>query len=284
MNQHPFYNPYFSLYRLRRLLALHWADNRKRYLLALPALIGLLAIWQGFLLSMNNYDPLNENLQIVTYYTGLYIVGSLYGSTVFAQFGSKAQGIAWLGIPASAIEKLLCGWLFSVVLFFLFYNVVFYFVDIPMVSLSNQLIEKQHRMWSPGYPVAPDTVFNIFGASYNDFEHDPHHLLLFFYFMLQSVFILGSVYFERFSFIKTAIAVAVFIAIFMVVETRVVNPALPNGWERDPFDWITSPGTIRVKAVRLSPLISAPLGYLLLFGTPLVFWITTYFRLKEKQV
>jgi len=285
MNQHLSPSPYFSASRFGRLLVLHWADNRKRYLLAFPAMVGLLAIWQGFLISMNAYDPLNENLQVITYYTGLILVGCLFGSTIFAQFGHKAQGIAWLAIPASALEKLLCGWLFALVLFFLLYNLVFYIVDIPMVGIANQLIEKQHRMWSPGYPIPPDTVYYIFGKSSNDSEHDPFHGLLMLYFALQSAFILGSIYFERFAFIKTAIAVAIFIAVFMVVETRIVDPALPKGWERHPvLDWMTSPDTIRIRVVRISPYISTPLGYLLLYGTPLMFWITTYFRLKEKQV
>src|SRR6202012_4286463 len=93
----------FSFSRFSKLVALHWAGNKRLYLLALPAIAGMLTVWYGFLLVMDRYSPLDDGLQALTYYWGLALIGCLYSSTIFAEFGSKAQGIAWLGLPASAL-------------------------------------------------------------------------------------------------------------------------------------------------------------------------------------
>ena len=187
---------------------------------------------------MNVFDPLDIGIQTMTYYTGLMIVGAIYASTIFAEFGSKAQGIAWLSVPASALEKLLCALLFSVVLFFVLFTVVFFIVDFPMVQVANGLIARQHRVWPGGYPIAPDRVYNVLVGLPGDTVDNDYHLLLMAFFMLQSVFILGSIYFSRYAFIKTAVAVMTFLLLFTLVQSRVVEPLLPNGWTRQPLlDW-----------------------------------------------
>lgn len=279
-------NQYFSFLRFRQLAALHWESNKKRYLMALPAMAGLLAAWGGFLLIMDRYDPLDDGMQALTYYWGLLAVGCLFSSTIFAEFGSKAQGIAWLGLPASALEKLLCGLLFSMIMCFVGYTLVFYLVDIPLVKIGNELIASQHRVWPGGYPVAPEVVWKLMsGLPGNNIDSELHFVLVM-YFILQGLFALGSVYFERYAFIKTVIAFLLFFLIFLVVQREVADRIPPEGWDRFTAtnDWITNNSTLRVKEVRLSPWITTPLGLLLLLGIPPVIWIATYFRIKEKQV
>lgn len=278
-------NQHFSMRRWFKLVALHWAGNRKRYLLSVPAMLGLLAIWEGFLVIMNRYNPLDDGMQAVTYYTGLVVVGSLYASTAFSDLGSKSKGIAWLATPASALEKLLCALLFAVFIFFVVYNVVYYLVDIPMVGLGNQLIERQHRTWYGGFPIQTDAVFNVLKGMPGD-QLDGHlHIYVFFFFMVQSAFLLGSVYFERFAFVKTIVAVLLCILFFSILEERVVGVTIPRGWTHSLFsEWTSNGETLRAKAVRLPPLFSIFLVGLLVFGTPLVFWVAAYFRIKEKEV
>ncbi len=271
--------------RWSALLALHWADNRKRYLLALPAMMGLLLVWYCFLTIMDRFDPLDEGMQQVTYISGLLVVGCLYASTIFAEFDSKAKAIAWLSVPASALEKLLCGLLFGVVVFFVVYNVVFYLVDIPMVRLTNELIARQHRVWPGGYSVGPSKIYNVFTGKGDDPMDQRYHLYLLSYLAIQAAFVLGSIYFTRYAFIKTAVALLLFVLFFTIFQSRIIERALPGGFRRGPFfDWIKGDGTLNVKIIRISPLIETALGFLLLYGIPPVFWITTYFRIKEKEV
>ena len=133
-------NQTFDLSRWLRLVGADWTEKRKRYLLALLAMGGMLIAWSAFLLSTDKFGPLNLFLQYTAYYCGLYIIGCFYASTIFSQLGNKSQAIPYLAIPASHLEKLLCGILFGVVLFFLAYTCIFYIVDIPMVSMANKII------------------------------------------------------------------------------------------------------------------------------------------------
>jgi hypothetical protein len=279
-------NAHFSFTRFRRLVALHWSGNKRLYLLALPAIGGLLAAWDTFLLVMDRYSPLDDGIQAFTYYCGLALVGCLYSSTIFAAFGSKAQGVAWLGMPASALEKLFCGLLFSAVLLFVGYALVFYVVDIPMVKIGNELIVRQHRTWSGGYPIGPNPVWDLTKGLPGDGPDRSFHIVFIWYFTLQAAFALGSVYFSRYAFVKTVIVVLLFLLVFMVFEKESMTMTVAQGWSRYDLanDWITEPGTLQARSVRLSPWIITPLAVLLLLGIPTVLWVATYFRIKEKQV
>jgi len=277
-------NEVFSIKRWGMLVALHWAGNRKRYLLAIPAILGLLLVWFSFILIMDRFDPMAGFMQWMTYYTGLYFVGCLYGSTIFAELGDKAQGIAYLSVPASSLEKVLCGLLFSVVAFFIVYTLLFYLVDIPVVYLSNRLIVQEHRVWPGGYAIDPSVVFNVLKGA-DEMEPDRQsHILLLAFFAIQSAFILGSVYFSRYAFIKTAVAVLVFILFFMVVQKNIIDTTLPEGWHRNQFAWEKNRGTTDMLTIRFPAFLSGVLGFVFLYAPPLVFWVATYFRLKEKEV
>jgi hypothetical protein len=65
----------FSFSRFGLLVRLHWEGYRKRYLLAIPALAGLLLAWAFFNVFIDNYSPLDDGMQAWTYYWGLALVG-----------------------------------------------------------------------------------------------------------------------------------------------------------------------------------------------------------------
>ncbi len=267
------------------LITLHWASNRKRYLLAVPAMLGLLVVWFTFILLMNRYEPMPPVIQYITYYSGLFFVGCLYASTIFSDLSGKTQGIAYLSIPASTLEKLLCGLLFSVAGFFIIYTLVFYIVDIPVISIANSMISHGNRTWPGGYPIDHQLVFRVFRGIGDDPIDQHYHVFLLGYFAAQSAFVLGSVYFTRYAFIKTSVAVMLLMLFFVMLQIRVLEPSLPSGWHQNSLmDWQQDLGNGQITVVRLSPVLSSVFGLFLLYGIPLALWTATYFRLKEKQV
>ena len=285
MNPHSGTNQTFSFDRWTKLLLFHWTVNRKRYLLSLPAMAGLLLVWESFIIVMNRFQPLDKGFQGMTYYAGLYAVGALYASMTFAESGTKAQGIAWLATPASALEKLLCGLLYSAIAFFVVYNLIFYLVDIPMIRIANGLIENGRRTWPGGLRIDPVQIFDMSKGGLNDHADEADHLFVLFYFALQSAFALGSIYFNRYAFVKTGVAVVIALGCFMILQQRIIDPTLPPGWHRQNFyDWLADWDTLRARGVRLSPTLGAVLGAMLIYGIPVVCWTATYFRIKEKEV
>src|SRR5689334_11586661 len=132
-------NQAFSFSRWLLLVEKHWSENRKKYLLALVAITGILLIWFLFNIVMEAYRPMDAGIQIGTYFGGLFIVGCLYASTLFSDLSSKSKGINYLSLPASQLEKTLCALFYGVVVFFIAYTVIFYMADIIMVKVSNQV-------------------------------------------------------------------------------------------------------------------------------------------------
>src|SRR5882762_6613601 len=228
-------NQTFEFNRWRMLVAGHWAENRKRYLLSVLAMGGLLAAWYSFLMVIDKFGPLNLFLQYSAYYCGLYFIGCLYASTIFAELSSKSRAIQYLSLPASHLEKLLCALFFGVVLFFLAFTLVYYLVDIPMVSMANRIIAREHQHW-PGTmePIRSSEVLNLWNNQWAPILDQKYHLVLLGYFAIQSAFLLGSVYFTRSPFIKTVVAVLLFWLLIVLFMTKVLGELMPEGWH--PYD------------------------------------------------
>jgi len=279
-------NQLFSFSRWRLLVAKHWVEHGRRYLLSLVAIGGLIAVWDAFLITTSEYAPLEPFMQFATYMIGLFFVGCLFASMLFGELGTKKEALPWLSLPASHLEKLLCAILYGVVLFYLAYTLVFYMVDIIMVQLSNNRIESHPQYW-PGSTVRvlPVTVYNIFTAAGSPIPEKEYHEFTSLYFTVQAVFLLGSVYFTRFSFIKTVVAVLLFALVFTAIQRGIVYPLLPKGWLNNFLswtEWAYEAGPPN-RELRLPYNLEAFFIALSRFGLPLFFWFVTYLRLKEKE-
>jgi len=280
-------NQTFSFPRWQMLVASHWAEHRKRYLLALMAVGGLLAGWYSFLLLIDHFGPLNLFIQYATYYCGLFLVGCFHASTVFSELGSKSRAIQYLSIPASHLEKLLCGILFGVVFFFIAFTIVFYIVDIPMVSLANRIIAGEKQHWPNTFQsIGIVGVLDIWNNQWAPILDRKYHFFLFAYFAIQSAFLLGSVYFASWSFIKTVVALLLFWVIFILYVQKGIAEHLPNGWHpHDLVRWANnSDNMLPASMVALPNPMERILIFLMQYSIPPIFWIITYFRLKEKEV
>lgn len=280
-------NQTFSFARFMLLLNKHWMENRKLYLLGLLALAGLSVTWFSFILLMTKFHGVPPFMQFLTYYLGLYFIGCLFANSTFAGLGNKAGGIEYLSVPASHLEKLLCGILFSVFLFFIAFTVAYYIVDIPIVRLSNRLFALQHPVW-PGTKImiGDNVLMNVFTGQGEPPPFKDNIGLLYGFFATQSAFVLGSVYFRRYSFIKTIVAVLILFLLGMFLIENVIESSLPGGgWRLDGIlEWVqySSPGVPSI--VRLPVWIERILVLLMEYSAPFIFWWATYYRLKEKEV
>src|SRR5207247_11401316 len=95
-------NSVFNFNRWLLLTGKHWNEHMKKYLLSLVAIAGLLIMWFSFMLFVGDFTPLGENVQIITYYAGLFIVGCLHASFFFSYLADVPWGIHYFLVPASA--------------------------------------------------------------------------------------------------------------------------------------------------------------------------------------
>jgi len=293
-------NQTFDTGRWWLLVGKHWSENRKKYTLSLVAMAGLLLLWFSVILVSDRRSLITE-IQINTYYFGLFVVGCLYASMLFADLGSKTRGLNYLVVPASHLEKLFAALFYSVIVFFVCYTAIFYSVDIIMVKIGNSLMYSHWlKTHTPGDVFVPQEVFNVFTSpELRRGEPGFIYYLLLFYFVLQSVFVLGSVYFAKFSFIKTVISALLVALVITFLTAKLIVPILPpgnyhngiNSYEVYTVKNTASGDGVMIysdsttdKLVSLPEWVNTVLLFLLKYAFAPLFWLATYYRLKEKEI
>lgn len=273
-------NAVFDLNRWLLYVGKHWNENRKKYLLSLGAIAGLLVLWFSFLILITRQQPIGDNMQVVTYYGGLFICGCLLASLLFADLSDGPKGIHFLLVPASTLEKLLSALLYGVVFFLISYTIVFYLVDFIMVKVAyNAAVAHNTEALSP----AAAQVINVFVTP--QAQGDNFYIYFFLVYMgIQSAFLLGSVYFVKFNYVKTAVSVLVIFVCLAFFIHKVMGSFMPDGGFNEPFSIyrIYKPGGDI--AVTLPDWLSNILLFLFKYTMAPVFYVATYFRLKEKEV
>jgi hypothetical protein len=274
----------FNVKRWVWVVRWHWAENRKRYLLSGIAIPGMLLICFGYRLLIGGIHPLRPDLQYLIYLAGLYITGCFYASALFSELGSRPKGIHFLALPASPLEKLVCLLLFGVVLLFVYYTLSFYLLDYPMVKLGNQLAyERFQDHHLPNARFLGDKVLHLL-QDQGEFHEDFINFFIA-YFPVQSAFILGSVYFPNYSFLKTTVALLVFWVVLVLVFVNGFNAIRPEAWQDSGFaGWWQLDDLGQFNRIRLSSWVESAVGIGLKFSIPFILWVITYFRLREKEI
>jgi hypothetical protein len=272
-------NQTFSFQRWSLLVAKHWAENRRRYLLSIAAFMSLILVWYVFVMLTDEQNPLAIGLQTITFYFSLFIIGPFYASQFFKSLGSKSKAVDYLMVPASALEKTVVGIFYVVILFPMVFTASFYFVDVIAVSLANLF----HPSYN-GVTANAAHVINVFHIDDNPVNPAPYLFLLFF--AIQSAFLLGSVYFSQYSYVKTAISLSLVCLIVAFVGLYLPSQWMPRGgFYKSPVEYmIYTDNWENRKMVALPNWFGEALKYIFLYAFHPIFWITTYFRLKEKEV
>lgn len=275
-------NPSFDFGRWGLLVRQHWIENKKRYLLSIGAMAGILFMWFFFVVISEDTEPMNAMVQRGTYFFLLFIGGCFYASQFYRELGSRSKAINYLLLPSSSLEKLLVSLLYAVVLYFITFTAIFYLVDVIMVTVVNTIHPTYTEPGVNGY-IRKASVVNVFGW-FGVTNGVPFFLSA--YFAIQAAFLLGSVYFEKYSFVKTVISLFCIFLLIYLVNGFLLESMLPEG------SYLRDIGSFRVfnNEDGADYLVELPNGVrdviigLVKYGFPFFFWVVTYFRLKEKEV
>jgi hypothetical protein len=131
----------------------------------------------------------------------------------------------------------------------------------------------------------PIGILNIFSGPDPGNDDSIPQIWLLAYAGFQSAFILGSIYFNRYAFIKTVVALLLLAGICVLFVSKVVNESLPAGWHlRGLLEW----GSIDVKgeelAIEPARWIRNTILFLVTYSIPVIFYYIAYIRLKEKEI
>ncbi|RYZ62972.1 MAG: hypothetical protein EOO14_00585 [Chitinophagaceae bacterium] len=273
-------NQFFSFKRFSLLVAKHWADNKKRYTLSVFAFIGLLITWFVFSI-LTEFDrvPMGRQVQTITFFLSLFMVGTFYASQFFSELGARPKALNFLLVPASAFEKLLCSLLYTVVLFLVVFITSFYAVDMLMVGIAKAITGTV----TTGEKIAVANVFDMISVPFNN---DTTVNFLFFFLSVQAAFLLGSVYFEKYSFIKTIIGGFIVGFLVFCLTFLFYEELLPSGYHKNGFltSYLVKVDGANDRLIQVPGWIGRVLQVLVMYGIAPFLWIVTYYRLKEKQV
>ncbi|MGN8056852.1 hypothetical protein ACTJKN_11295 [Pedobacter sp. 22163] len=271
-------NNTFNINRFGLLLKRQWLDFGKIYLISLVVLLGIVVGFYSYSIPSpfkdNNFDY-DGNLDMRFRYPLFLILGfvfiSIVASSYFNILGQKSRAILELMTPASVFEKFLAGVVYTAIISLFSYLLIFYLTDLAFVKYLNS-----HLGAFKGLLPKNGAVREVETITYQVFNDEGYRkycgYFFAFPFLITSLFLLGSVYFNRFHYIKTALSVMVFIGLasYLVVklsiwlmEGKVANH---HNFRKEDKDWVL------LTILLVTSIIT------------LIIWTITYIRLKEKEV
>ncbi|EDM37286.1 hypothetical protein PBAL39_09091 [Pedobacter sp. BAL39] len=279
-------NSIFNFNRFALLVRRQWLDFGKIYLISLLVVTGAIIITYIFNLPKytdDNHMPLGTvirdgNFNMLFRIPLFLILGfafiSITASGYFSAMGQRPKAIIELMIPASTFEKWLCSVLYTGVLSVGSFYLIFYLTDLGFVSYIRHMLEgitfstegdEIHGLENRA------VITRLFFAEF--FEAGPVAYSLLIPQVITSLFLLGSIYFHRFHYIKTAVVSMIFLWVVGYTTIRFSQ-------------WMIGMKPMRASASFGSdPKLTAYLFLLVSTIVIAVFLsITTFFRLKEKEV
>lgn len=269
-------NQIFNIHRFALSLRLEVAEKGRNYvLMAFLMVFGMLVMMMPVTMS-REFSPFREVLHYFALFLILLFGSSLFTNGALAQYTSPATGIAALMMPASRVEKFLSSLLFN--LLFLAPILCFYWwLHFYTLETANEKIINQNSKY---HPMTADIVnYTTFG-----------------YFGIQACVFLGSIFFKKGAYIKTAvialvIAFMVSVANMMLVTSFTDNPtkvtALPlSGWK---LWYYNEDGSMKWRFASIYYYLPLPDNLLLLtqFVTAafiILLWICAFYQLKEREI
>lgn len=241
----------------------HVAEQYKAYLMSLFVLTGFLALLLGFMAYVQE-QPINVKMQEFMFIMPLLLAGAIFTSNTFAALGDKKKAIAALTLPASHLEKYLLGWLFSYIIFLVLYTISFYGVLNVVLSMDNWHGEERQLL----NIFTGNTFKNVVGA----------------YALVHAVALVGSVYFEKGHFTKTAFVSLIFVVLLVNLNEQALQLVLGHDLSATPLGQVRFTERDRLLIVAppeaISKWISSVSSVLLIS----ILWLASYARLREKQV
>jgi len=255
-------NSIFNTKRFGMLFIKHTTEHYKAYLMSWAVLVGVMCLGGGFLVYMIE-APIETGIQTALFGSIFFLSGTMFTSTIFADYGDNKKAATLLMLPATTFEKFLVGWLFSYLIFALVFTATFY--AILLILLSVQHIPNFHH-----------EVINVF---------DGQLAVVFVLFsLLHSIAIFGSIFFKKLHFIKTAFCFFISIAVATLANTAFLEMLFSRRLRAAvPFANVDFPGADRYNRITGTHTTDMLVMWLLLL-IAVVFWVSTYYKLKEKQV
>jgi hypothetical protein len=268
-------NQTFDIHRFALMLKLDLAEKGRNMLL-LSALLVAAVVLMLLPVTMSR-DPtgFREALHYLALFMVLLFGGSFYSSNALTQYSSPQTCIAALMVPASKLEKYLSSFVLNIIFivpFLIFFVQLHYYT----IDIGNSKVPEG-------------------GYRYNYIQSEPLEYFYYSYFILHSIVFLGSIYFPKTSYIKTASFVLITVIAVFAINTSIASHltgypqkivAFPltgwKIWESDNMFMIRDGHTKFYHVLFPENTVALLKAFAVVVAAS--FWIIAYVRLKEKEI
>ena len=259
-------NQTFNLNRFANLFIKHTVDNYKTYLMSFFVLVGMMFLSIGFLAYVDK-RPIELNAQVPFFAFFLLIAGSMFTSIIFTDLGNKKKAISLLTLPASHFEKFLIAWTWSFLIFQLLFIGAFYLI----VIIINGIFASKF----PGNEAELMSLISL--------DVRPRIFLLLFA-VLHSIVIWASIFFEKHHFIKIAFSFFISVVALIYLNTKFLTLLISEHVRSAlPFIFLEMEEEKNYFQIMLPRKDNIYVIMMLLVFTIIV-WVSSFYRLKEKEV
>lgn len=244
------------------LIKRQFKESFKIYGIGLLVLLALLLFL--FLIVHQWQDSFSGAVQNGVFVIGLFIGGGIFSNAMFHEFSSPQSGMWLLSIPAKHSEKVVSNIIMSTLFFLLVYIALFYIADI----LYLMLISSQDLQ----------AILNPFKDNFYQF--------FFLYLLFNGFILLGSVVFNKYSFIKTLLTGVLFLMLFNYINTTILEFLIPettliSSVAFDSFLFSHQGENIKVL---LTEKADIPSWIFVNVVLPISIWFAVWLKLKEKEI
>lgn len=243
-------------------------EDKKGLLIYSGVLFGLLLIPNMIQAYMTRGYLMPYDSGYLEYFGNFLLLGGfIMTSLAFANnMHCKVKQHAWLMLPVHAHEKLITS--------IIYYAVIYPIALILFFTASSAVIEGLNSLF-----------FSSHGLLFNPFDADVWEMVLH-YIILQSVFLLGSVYFRNRHFVKTVLSLMglgfvmslIAMIVFRIAYAPYFDQLFHSAYYIDEnILWNQAAGTPLVRFTEV-------LGKILYYGILAPFcWVVAYFRIREVE-
>lgn len=199
--------------------------------------------------------------------------GAFMASFVFAYFSSNASGSSFLTLPASNFEKWFCGVLIAGILYPIIFLVFFRAIDTMFVTLY-------HNGLDPGAPFYKQRYESVYIFPFDGIiAWKVYPVFLF----LCGAMLSAPLFFNKVGFIKMALAICVLALGSFGLNWLLAKVFFGPIIEAAPFNHVTIPVGATEGSIELPETTGKIFRYSLWYVIPLILWLVTFIRLREKE-
>jgi hypothetical protein len=229
-----------------------------------------------------------QGTQNLTFVWGFVFGGCYLSAAVFSNFNTNAGGSSFLTLPASHLEKWLCGILITWVLYVIVFLLYFKGVDAMFVGYYHRHLN----------PLEVGYQNKLEGVQMLDYGGHVAQMAYLIFANLTAAMFVGSLYFNKISFVKTGLVVCAALVFFYGANLALAHIMFPDVSDAFPFSHVSiglPSGTqvnelslaIRPKSEEGSVSLSSP--YIDIYRVTVRYILTStlciaaFIRLKEKE-